>query len=84
MTEKISAGTIARTAVLLLALVNQSLSFAGLSILPIEDDMVNSLVATCFTVVTSLTAWWQNNSFSKDAIEADTELKAKKQAKKRP
>lgn len=46
MTNKISAGTIARSVVLLLALVNQVLSMLGIQTIPIADEDVNTLIAT--------------------------------------
>lgn len=67
----ISAGTIARTIILGLALVNQVLTATGHNVIDISDDTVNTLIATGFTVVTAVVAWWKNNSFTSAAIEAD-------------
>lgn len=67
----ISAGTIARTACLLLALTNQLLSACGKPVLPIESQTVEQLVTAGITTVTALIAWWKNNSFTAAAIEAD-------------
>ena len=67
----ITAGTIARTIVLGLALVNQVLTATGHSVINISDDTVNTLISTGFTVVTAVVAWWKNNSFTSAAIEAD-------------
>ena len=67
----ISAGTVARTAVLLLALTNQMLSAFGKSPLPIESQTVEQLVTAGITTVAALVAWWKNNSFTTAAIEAD-------------
>ena len=81
MNFNITAGTIARTAVLLLALLNQVLCALGKSPLPIESETVNQLVTSGITVGAALIAWWKNNSFTKEAIAADKEydrLKAKK------
>lgn len=78
--KNISAGTVARTIVLVLALLNQALSAAGKSVLPIEDAQIEALVTTLWTVIAALVAWWKNNSFTQAAIEADgvmAELKAK-------
>lgn len=72
----ISAGTIARTAVLALALTNQVLSAAGKPVIPIEDKQLETLVTTAFTVGASLLTWWKNNSFTSAAIKADEDLKA--------
>ena len=67
----ISAGTIASTACLLLALANQVLSALGKPVLPIESATVEQLVTAGITTVTALIAWWKNNSFTAAALEAD-------------
>lgn len=67
----ISAGTIARTACLLLALANQMLSALGKPVLPIESATVEQLVTAGITTATALVAWWKNNSFTPAALEAD-------------
>ena len=74
----ISAGTIARTACLLLALTNQVLSACGKPVLPIESATVEQLVTAGITTVAALVAWWQNNSFTAAAIQADKYLENKK------
>ncbi len=74
----ISAGTITRTAVLLLALTNQILSACGKPVLPIESATVEQLVTAGITTVAALVAWWQNNSFTAAAIQADKYLENKK------
>ena len=68
---KISSGTIARTIVLVLALVNQVLSVLGYKIIPIEDVQINDFVTIAFTIGSALAAWWKNNSFTEAAIEGD-------------
>ena len=73
--NKISAGTIARTAVLALALTNQILSATGHSPLPIESEQLEQIITTGITVVASIVAWWENNSFTQQAIEADDFMK---------
>ena len=67
----ISAGTVARTAALLLALTNQLLSALGKPVLPIESETVQQLVTAGITTVAALIAWWKNNSFTAAALEAD-------------
>ena len=81
LNNKISAGTIARTACLLLALTNQILSACGKPVLPIESTTVEQLVTAGITTVAALVAWWQNNSFTQAAIKAD-ELLDQMQGKK--
>ena len=67
----ISAGTVARTAALLLALTNQVLSALGKPMLPIESETVEQLVTAGITSIAALIAWWKNNSFTAAALEAD-------------
>ena len=67
----VSAATLARTAVLALALINQILSAAGKPVLPIESAQLEQLISTGFTTVSALVNWWFNNSFTKEAIQAD-------------
>lgn len=74
-------GTIIRTVVLFVALVNQILVMGGKSPLPFEDAEVEMFVSTALTAVASLIAWWKNNSITKEAQEADAymwELKGKR------
>ena len=78
----ISAGTIARTACLLLALTNQVLSALGKPVLPIESQTVEQLVTAGITTVAALVAWWKNNSFTPEAIEADDFMTRLKQQKR--
>ena len=79
MNNTVSAGTIARTAVLALALTNQVLSATGHSVLPIESEQLEQIITTSFTVVSSIVAWWNNNSFTNAAIEADKTYEVIKQ-----
>lgn len=79
---KITSGTIARTVILALALINQILSATGKPVLPIEDAQIETLVSTLWTVIAAAVAWWENNSFTKAAIEADKLLQEKKQINK--
>ena len=74
----ISAGTITRTAVLL-ALTNQILSACGKPVLPIESATVEQLVTAGITTVAALISWWNNNSFTSAAIQADAEYARLKQ-----
>lgn len=61
-------GTVVRTVLLFIALINQGLIMFGKSVLPISEDQVNTLTETLylafsmiFTTVTTLVAWYKNN-----------------------
>ncbi|HBC89937.1 MAG TPA: phage holin [Lactococcus sp.] len=71
MKNNISPGTIARTAILALALINQALTLAGHSIIPVNDGDIEQFVSLLFTVGAALAGWWKNNSFTQAALQAD-------------
>ena len=78
----ITSGTIARTIILVLALLNQILTATGHSVINISDESINTLISTGFTIVTAVIAWWKNNSFTQSALKADEvmrELKSNKE-----
>ena len=75
---QITSGTIARTVILILALVNQVLTAMGHSVINISDENVNTLISTGFTIVSALIAWWKNNSFTHAAIKADAVMREDK------
>ena len=61
-------GTVIRTVLLFIALINQTLIMFGMPVLPIEDGQVTTLVeglylvgSLIFTIVTTLIAWFKNN-----------------------
>lgn len=79
--NEVKKSTIIRTIVLVLALVNQCLTIAGHSPLPIEDEQVTELLSMVFTIAAALVNWWKNNSFTKEAIQADEYMAALKSGK---
>ena len=80
MANKITAGTIARTIILALALINQVLTVSGHAVIPIDDDTVSTLISTAWTIAASAVAWWKNNSFSAAALAGDAAKDAAKAA----
>ncbi len=69
--RKIEPATIARTAVLFFALLNQILTMVGKNPLPFAEEDVYTAVTGILTVGASLWNWWKNNSFTQAALEAD-------------
>lgn len=57
--------SLTRTIILALALINQLLSAAGKSPLPIKDETIDLAISTGFTIVVSIWTWWKNNYISK-------------------
>ena len=79
---EITGGTIARTLILFLALINQLLSASGHAVIPIENETIEAMVSTAATIVFALIAWWKNNSFTKAARLGDFHMrKARREAR---
>lgn len=76
--KNVSKATLARTVTLIVALLNNVLTMTGHNPLPFSNDEVYEFFTVVFTVVASLVAWWENNSFTQKAIEADKTLKKMK------
>lgn len=69
--KDVTAGTVARTIVLILALANMALTFMGKNPIDISEDTIYEACTILATIATALIAWWKNNSFSKAAIAGD-------------
>lgn len=76
----VSAATIARTAVLGLALANQVLSAMGKPIIPIDNAQLEQWITTGFTVGSAVVNWWYNNSFTQAALAGDEEYERRKKS----
>ncbi len=81
-------GTVIRTVLLFMALINQALILFGKPILPISEDQVTSLAETLylassmiFTIVTTLMAWFKNNYVTDKGKQQKEILKQKGLAK---
>lgn len=74
--------TIVRTIVLVLALINQIFALVGIPQLNIDDDTIYQAVTLIVTIVSSVWAWWKNNSFTRAARAADETMIALKNQNK--
>lgn len=72
---KITKGTIIRTIMLVLVIVNLILKRTGRPVLEIQEGTVASFVETVIELGTIIVAWWENNSFTQNARKADDYLK---------
>lgn len=80
MKKRVSTETIVRTIVLVITLVNSVLTMSGKNPLPFAEDELYTMLTAAATIAATAWAWWKNNSFTPEAIEADeylAELKAK-------
>ncbi|WP_329380195.1 phage holin [Anaerofustis butyriciformans] len=69
--KNVSSGTIARTLFLFVSLVNSALGMFGFTSLDIDENTIYTVVTGVTTIVSAVLAFWKNNSFTKEAIEAD-------------
>ncbi|MBU8727714.1 phage holin [Bacillus pumilus] len=77
-------GTVIRTVLLFMALINQALILFGKPILPISEDQVTSLAETLylafsmiFTIATTLVTWFKNNYVTEKGKQQKEILKQK-------
>ena len=80
--SKVTAGAVARTIVLLVALLNQILAMSGKQAVIIADNDIYQTVSLLFTIGAAVWAWWKNNSFTPNAVKADEVLKQLKEQNK--
>lgn len=66
--------TIVRTVVLVFALLNQTIALLGKEQLPWTDEQVYQGTTAVLTVIASVWSWWKNNSFTHEALQADSVL----------
>lgn len=71
----VSAQTWARTVILLLALIGQLCVILGKKNGLLAPDQWQEYATYILTVIGSVWSWWQNNSFTQAAQEADKLLK---------
>lgn len=83
MIKKVKKETIIRSAILILAIVNNGLALFNKSPLPIDDETIVNVVSFIFTTASALWAWWMNNSFTHNAIRADEFFQELKDAEKK-
>lgn len=73
--QKVEKGTVIRTIVNIVAMVNLGLTLAGKNPIPYSETEIYTGLSVAAEVCTNLWTWWKNNSFTKAAIRADGLLK---------
>ena len=71
---KIKKMTLVRTMILVTGLINMILTMAGKSPLPFSDQQITDFISGAWASAAIAWAWWKNNSFTENAIEADEYL----------
>lgn len=76
---KISKGTIVRTVMIFIVIINVILKQFGIKVLPVDQSAVAGIVESLISIAAIISAWWYNNSFSKKAKRADQFFKQLKE-----
>lgn len=71
----ISKGTIVRTIMIVIVLVNLILKACGKPLIDVEEHTLFYWLEVILEIGVIITTFWKNNSFSKAAIKADDFLK---------
>lgn len=81
--KNVTVGTWVRVITLFLVFINLiSTSLFNFTLLPFSEEDLNQGVSVFLTVIVSLWTAWKNNSFTKPAQLADSNLKALKEMPK--
>ena len=70
-----------RTAVLVVALINQALVVFGITKNEADMDTLTYYVSFAFTAISAVWSWWKNNSFTRKAQKADEVIISSAEAK---
>ncbi len=68
---KISKGTIVRTILAVLVIVNIILERMGYDIINVDEYQIGIVVELLIEIAILVVGFWKNNSYSKKAIQAD-------------
>ena len=68
---QITKGTIIRTILILITLINFALERFGVDLISTDEYVVTSLVETVIEIAVIVVGFWKNNSFTPAAIKAD-------------
>lgn len=80
--RKITKGTIARTIMLGIVLINLILKHFGIDAINVSESEILTLIEAIIEVAVILISFWKNNSFTQNAIKADEFLKTLKEGEK--
>ncbi len=77
---KPTKGTIIRTVMILLVVLNLILKSLGINTLTFSENGVASVIEALIEIGAVISAWWYNNSFTENAKKADEFFKELKEA----
>lgn len=72
---KITKGTIVRTVLLVITIINIGLQYFGIDVIKVDESEVASLLEYIVQIAIIAVGFWKNNSYTDKAIKADEFLK---------
>ena len=72
---KISKGTIVRTIMIVLVIVNVILGHLGYDLINVDENELLEFVEALIEIAITVVGFWKNNSYTEKAIKADELLK---------
>ena len=72
---KISKGTIVRTIMLIIVIINLVLKQLGHDLINVSESEILSVVEMLIELAVIVVSFWKNNSYTQNAIKADEFLK---------
>lgn len=79
---RITPGTIARTIILGLAILNKILTRFGHPIIDIDSAVLTEFIGDAWLIISGIAAWWKNNSFTMPAMAGDVVMRMLRKGKK--
>lgn len=77
---KIAKGTIVRTVMLVIVIINLILKQLGHDLINVSESEILSVVEMLIEVAVIAVSFWKNNSYTQNAIKADEFLKHLKES----
>lgn len=76
---KISKGTIVRTILLMVTLINLALQHFNIDMIKVGESEIASIIEYIIQIAIIVVGFWKNNSYTENAIKADDFLKKLKE-----
>lgn len=77
---KISKGTIVRTVMLVIVIINLALKQLGHDLINVSESEILSAIEMLIELAVIVVSFWKNNSYTQNAIKADEFLKNLKES----
>lgn len=72
---KITKGTIIRTILFFIVIINIFLEKKGIDLIPTDESVIATILEIGIEIAIMIVGFWKNNSYSKAAIKADKFLR---------